>query len=74
MKELNIEDYKDGGGHILIGSITDEHGAHYVKEENDKYFWCICDYDGAHGWEEIPKYLFDALIKFEVNGRSGVES
>ena len=47
-----------------IGSIGNYYGALEVKEEDGKYFWAIADYDGTE-WEEIPEYLYAALIKFQ---------
>lgn len=39
------------------------YGALMVKQEGDKYFWCVENYDGNH-WTEIPKPLYLALIKW----------
>lgn len=47
-----------------IGNIGNYYGCLEVKEENDKYYWCIEDWERAY-WEEIPKSLYDELIKFE---------
>lgn len=47
-----------------IGDICNYYGGLEVKEENGKFFWSIEDWAG-YGWEEIPKYLYDALIKYE---------
>lgn len=47
-----------------IGNIGNYYGCLEVKVENERYFWGIENWDGTH-WEEIPKYLYDALIKFE---------
>lgn len=48
-----------------IGNIGNYYGGLCVKEEGGKFFWSIEDYDG-YRWGEIPKYLYDALLKFEA--------
>lgn len=48
-----------------IGTIGNHYGCLEVKEENGKFYWCIENWDGSH-WEEIPKYLYDAMVKFET--------
>ena len=50
-----------------IGSIGNYYGGLFVKEEDGKYYWGISNYDGT-GWEEIPKKLYKALLKFEKRG------
>ncbi len=49
-----------------IGTISNFDGDMQVKqkiqEKKHTYYWA-CDFNG--GWEEIPKYLFDALNRFE---------
>jgi hypothetical protein len=47
-----------------IGSIGNYYGGLYVKNENDKYYWSIENWDGMD-WEEIPESLYDELVKFE---------
>ena len=47
-----------------IGSIGNYYGCLAVKVEGGRFFWSIENYDG-HNWEEIPKFLFDALIRFD---------
>lgn len=48
---------------ISIGEICNYYGGLSVKEYNN-YYWSIENYSG-HSWEEIPDYLYEALIKFE---------
>jgi hypothetical protein len=43
--------------------IGNYYGGLEVKEEDGKYLWGIGNYDGTE-FEEIPKYLYDALIKY----------
>lgn len=43
--------------------IGNYYGGLEIKEEEGKYFWGIENYDGTD-FEEIPKYLYDALAKF----------
>ena len=49
---------------IYIGNIGNYYGGLAIKKENDKYYWTITGYEGDE-YEEIPQYLFDALIKFK---------
>lgn len=46
-----------------IGDIGNYYGGLWIKQEDGKYFWAIENWDGMH-WEEIPQYLYEALIKF----------
>lgn len=48
-----------------IGEIGNYYGGLKVKEENGKLYWGIKNYDGTE-WEVIPKYLYNALLKFEA--------
>lgn len=48
-----------------VGEIGNRHGGLSVKVENGKAYWSISDWDGHHGWEEIPDYLYAALVKFD---------
>lgn len=47
-----------------IGEICNYYGCLSVKEEGDKFYWSIENYDGNH-WEEIPQYLYDALNRHQ---------
>lgn len=52
---------------MIVGEIGNHYGALHVEEtSNGIYQWGIEDYSGID-YEEIPKYLYDALIKFEKN-------
>lgn len=46
-----------------IGEIGNYYGCLEVKKENRRFYWSIENWDGHH-WEEIPKYLYDSLIRF----------
>lgn len=46
-----------------VGNIGNYYGGLVVKSENDKYYWSITNYNGD-SWEEIPEYLYDALVAF----------
>lgn len=48
-----------------IGKCGNYYGGLTVKYVDDKYYWSIEDYDGHH-WYEIPKYLYDSLIKHQL--------
>jgi len=45
-----------------IGGIGNYYGGLEVRKEQDSYYWCIPNYDGED-WDEIPKSLYDELIK-----------
>lgn len=47
-----------------IGGICNTYGSLYVRSDGKTYEWGIDDWSGT-GWEPIPKYLYDALIKYE---------
>jgi len=47
-----------------IGNIYNHYGGLAIKQDGDKFFWSIEDYNG-HNWEEIPKYVFDTLTKYQ---------
>lgn len=47
-----------------IGGIGNYYGCLSIKEEAGRYFWSIGNYDG-HSWEEIPEYLYRALVQYE---------
>jgi hypothetical protein len=47
-----------------IGGIENYHGVLVVKTEGDKFFWAI-ECHSSVTWEEIPKFLYESLIKFE---------
>ena len=47
-----------------IGGIGNYYGCLTVEERGGKYFWSIENWCG-HDWEEIPKSLYDELIKFD---------
>jgi hypothetical protein len=46
-----------------IGKIGNYYGHLSVKDEEGKYFWGIEDYNRTV-WEEIPKTLYDELVRF----------
>lgn len=50
-----------------IGTINNYYGGLEVKVENGKYYWGIDNYEPTV-YQEIPKYLYDALVKFEKEG------
>lgn len=47
-----------------IGDIGNYYGCLNVKEDDGKFYWSIENWDGHH-WQEIPEYLYSALIKFD---------
>ena len=56
--------------HKSIGSISNYYGGLSIKQEGDKYFWGIMDWNDDYEWEEIPKYLFDALSQFDTETKA----
>ena len=47
-----------------IKKIRNFYGGLEIKQgKAGKYYWGIEDYDGID-YQEIPKYLYDALVKF----------
>lgn len=46
-----------------IKKIKNYYGGLEIKKDHGKYYWGIEDYDGID-YQEIPKYLYDALVKF----------
>ena len=59
-----------------IGEIGNYYGGLHVNEVEGKYFWAIENCDGFEesSWQEIPKPLYDELIKFENEGMPKVEA
>ena len=51
-----------------IGSIGNYYGRLSVKKEDRKFFWSIENWDG-HDWEQIPKSLYEELLKFEESNQ-----
>ncbi len=47
-----------------IGNIGNYYGGLAVKDEGDKFYWSIENYDG-HNWYEISKDLYNALNQHE---------
>ena len=43
--------------------IGNYYGGLEIKEEDGKYYWGIENYNDTE-YEDIPKYLYDALVKF----------
>lgn len=65
MSSLNsINDNSEERSIGTISNIYSKKGIQ-VKTEDDRYYWSVyCDVWGVY-WEQIPKYLFDALNKFQ---------
>ncbi len=49
---------------IEVGEIGNYYGGLSIKEEDGHFFWSIENYDGDD-WEEIPRYLYIAIRKYE---------
>ena len=49
---------------IGIGEIGNDYGSLSIVKYNGKYYWDIGS-NGEFSPEEIPEYLYNALIQFE---------
>lgn len=47
-----------------VGDIGNYYGGLGVTTVDGKHYWSIEDWSGCD-WQEIPKYLYDALVKFK---------
>ena len=59
-----------------IGEIISAYGGLHVKEVDGRYFWAIENYTGLEEsfWQEIPKTLYDELLKFDNEGMPKVDA
>lgn len=48
-----------------IGSIGNYYGNLFVKSEGGRFYWGIPDWNGTY-WQEIPEYLYAALMRFDA--------
>ena len=52
-------------------SINNYYGSLMVKEENNKYYWLVENFDtnlrDLTNWFEIPKLLYLEVVKWEKN-------
>jgi len=54
-----------------VGNINNYYGGLYVKQEENKYFWCIkCGFN-IDKWEEISESLYLELLKMKHNDLFG---
>ena len=54
-----------------IGTLYDCETRLWVKKENDRFWWIICEWTpDTEYWEEIPEYLYAALNRFEDEEQS----
>lgn len=51
-------------GERSIGNIGNYYGGLSVKRDEKGYWWSIEDYSG-YDWEEIPEWLYLALVAFD---------
>lgn len=47
-----------------IPDISNYYGTLTVFKKEERYFWGIENYTGDFGEKEIPKYLYEALVKY----------
>ena len=59
-----MKDDKDITPAKKAGNIGNYYGGLSIAVSGDKYYWGIENWDGTE-WEEIPKYLFDAINRYE---------
>ena len=60
MSEINPKNVPE----FSVGEIGNYYGGLSVKVEDGKAYWSIENWDGSE-WEEIPEYLYAALVKFD---------
>jgi hypothetical protein len=48
-----------------IGDIGNYYGGLCVRESAEQFFWAIEDYAEGPEWEEIPKSLYDELMRYQ---------
>lgn len=63
-QKLNLETKALEPSSTVIGEIRTYYGGLEVLNFQGKYYWGIDSHDGIE-WQEIPEYLYNALIKFE---------
>ena len=49
----------------MIPRLGNTYGNLCVSEYDGEYYSCVENFDGCY-WEEVPKYLYDALLKFKT--------
>lgn len=51
-----------------VGSTSNHYGGVVIAEKDGKYYWIVENYDSKMDnideYEEIPKYLYEALKRF----------
>lgn len=52
---------------VEVGEIYGYYGGLLLTVEGEKHYWGIRDWDGID-WQEIPEYLFQAIMQFEGEG------
>ena len=49
---------------IRFADVGNYRGELEIREEDGRYFWRVdCDLEDQ-GWLEIPRYLYEALVRF----------
>ena len=43
-----------------VGNCSNYYGGIYIKDEDDKYYWGVLNYDGIK-WEKIPHVVWSVL-------------
>lgn len=54
--------------YVAPGSIEIETDGVAIVESGGKYFWSACNEFKCGCWEEIPKSLYDELLKLHESG------
>ena len=51
---------------VSVGEIRNYYGGLNIRKVSGKCYWGIEDWNDEAEWEEIPEYLYDALMKFRL--------
>ncbi len=56
---------------LEIGNIGNYYGSLKATDGDGEQYWGVAEYSGQH-WEEIPKYLYDTLLKYQDEFKKGL--
>lgn len=63
-------------GWFSVGDITNYYGGIGARRDSEtsKCYWSIENYDGYSDEEEIPEYLFKALLRYESERTNNINN